>query len=75
MDSNNVNNYNNGNGYNNNGGNGGPNGSGNGGPGNNGQGPKKTKCASFSDCISNYIISDELFYEASHRRNRKRNFL
>ena len=42
MDSNNVNNYNNGNGYNNNGaGNGGPNGSGNGGQGNNGQGPKK----------------------------------
>lgn len=42
MDSNNVNNYNNGNGYNNNGaGNSGPNGSGNGGQGNNGQGPKK----------------------------------
>ena len=47
MDSNNVNNYNNGNGYNNNGGNGGPNGSGNGGPGNNGQGPKKQSALLF----------------------------
>ena len=47
MDSNNVNNYNNGNGYNNNGGNGGPNGSGNGGPGNNGQSPKKSNVLIF----------------------------